>query len=395
MTTSKRSAQKLPEARVIGHIDMDAFFAAVEQRDDPKLRGKPVVVGADPAGGKGRGVVSTCSYEARVFGIRSAMPISEAYRRCPKAIFLPVDGKKYNRVSAQMFAILENFTPDIEPVSIDEAFMDLTGVWHLHGSPLALAQKIKGRIREELHLTASIGLAPVKMLAKIASDFSKPDGLLEIAPDKVFDFLWPLPVRRLWGVGPKAQERLGQLGVQTVGELARQPRETLVRHFGEPGAHMWELAHAIDPREVVTEHDTKSVGHEHTFDVDETKKDVLEATLLHLSEKVSRRLRQAGLKGRTIGLKIRWSDFTTFTRAHTLAERTNFADTIFREARSLAAEFIRQGRPIRLIGVRVTQFDDAYVQESLFDMNASKERLHQAVDQIKDKFGDKAIRRGS
>ena len=379
---------------VIAHMDMDAFFAAVEQRDRPELRGRPVVVGADPKGGRGRGVVSTCSYEARRYGIHSAMPISQAFKRCPLAVYLPVDGKKYKRVSEEVFAILETFTPDIEPVSIDEAFLDLSGVWHLHGSPHVAALKIKTAIKTRLDLTASIGVAPVKMLAKIASDFCKPDGLLEILPEKVFDFLWPLPVERLWGVGPKAKQALNGLGVKTVGQLAALDREFLYGRFGEQGLHLWDLANGRDPRAVQTDEDTKSVSHEYTFDVDTVDHSDINRTLLFLCEKVSRRLRKEGLKGKTISVKVRFTGFKTYTRAHTVSERTNYVDTLYREAQGLVAEFLRRKIPIRLIGVKVSNFADPYVQDSLFTSRTDKkEQVHQAVDLIKDRFGENAIRR--
>ena len=379
---------------VIAHIDMDAFFAAIEQRDRPELRGKPVVVGAHPKGGTGRGVVSTCSYEARRYGIHSAMPISQAFKRCPQAAYLPVDGKKYKQVSDEVFTVLENFTPDIEPVSIDEAFLDLTGVWHLHGSPRAVAERIKDSIKTRLALTASIGIAPVKMLAKIASDYCKPDGLLEIAPGDVFGFLWPLPVERLWGVGPKAKQALNGLGLKTVGQLAAVDREFLYKRFGEQGLHLWDLANGRDPRTVGGADEAKSISNEHTFDVDTVDPQEISRTLLYLCEKVSRRLRKEGLKGKTLSVKVRLPGFKTYTRARTLTERTNYVETLYQEAQKLLAEFVRQKVPVRLIGVKASNFVDPYVQDSLFSFGKEKkEQVHQAVDRIKDRFGENAIRR--
>lgn len=383
--------------KVIAHIDMDAFFAAVEQRDNPKLKGKPVIVGADPKGGRGRGVVSTCSYEARKFGVHSAMPISKAYRLCPHAVFISGRMKRYSEVSNQIFDILYDFTPDIEPISIDEAFLDITGSFHFYKTPLATCQKIKDRIKEETQLTASIGIAPVKFVAKIASDFCKPDGLLEIKQENLFDFLWPLPVEKLWGVGQKSQLALNKMGVKTIGDLAKIPRESLLEAFGVNGEHLYTLANGIDEREVHLNEDMKSVSHEHTFEVDTDKKDLLFATILDLSERVSRRLRKHDFKGKNITLKIRLSGFKTFTRAVTLPERTNFTDTINQTAKKLFNEFLKPGMKVRLIGVRVSHFEDAYVQESLFSDPKSErlEKIHQAVDTIKNKFGEKAIRRGS
>jgi len=376
------------------HIDLDAFFAAVEQRDNPALRGKPVVIGADPKGGRGRGVVSTCSYEARKFGIHSAMPISQAYRLCPQAAFLPPDIKKYSRVSGQVFRIMENFTPDIEPVSIDEAFLDITGSAHLFGGPRQTAQKIKERIRAQVGLTASVGIAPVKMAAKIASDYCKPDGLLEILPDNLLGFLWPLKVERLWGVGPKTRQALNDLGIKTIGELAKLTPEFLAQHFGENGLHLYDLARGLDPREVVENEEVKSVSHEYTFAEDTANAPAVNKILLELSELVSRRLRKHELKGKTVTLKIRTTGFKTFTRAVTLAERTNYADVIYRKVKDLAQEFLDGKKAIRLVGVRVANFDEQYLQENLFAPagGGDKEKVYRAIDKIKDKFGEDALR---
>jgi len=382
--------------RTIAHIDMDAFFAAVEQRDNPKLRGKPVVIGADPKGGAGRGVVSTCSYEARKFGIRSAMPISQAYRLCPHAVFLSGNGAKYRKASEEVFAILERFTPDIEPISIDEAFLDITGSYHFHKTPSGTAFRIKQDIKNEVGLTASIGIAPMKFVAKIASDYCKPDGLLEITQEKIFDFLWPLPIEKLWGVGPKSKVILNSMKITTIGDLAKLPQDELYEKFGEHGLHLYNLSHAVDPRGVETDDEIKSVSHEHTFDTDTADREEIESTLLYLSEKVSRRLRKYELKGRTLTIKVRLKGFKTYTRALTLPERTNFADTIYKKSVDLLGEFISQKKQIRLIGVRIANFEDQYVQESLFrdQVAAKNENVHKALDLIKNKFGDRAIHRG-
>lgn len=380
--------------RLIAHIDLDAFFAAVEQRDNPSLRGKPVVIGADPRGGQGRGVVSTASYEARKYGIHSAMPISTAYKRCPHAVFLPVNGEKYSRVSRQVFAILEEFTPHIQPVSIDEAFMDLSGSFHLFGGELAAARRLKERIRQETGLTASVGMAPVKYVAKIASDYNKPDGLLWVQEQDMLEFLHGLDIGKLWGVGPKTKEALQQKKIFTVKDLARISLDDMVKAFGQHGAHLYNLAHGIDPREVVDDDGIKSVSHEHTFDQDTSDRDELEKVLLVLSEKTSRRLRRHELKGKTVTVKIRLQGFKTYTRARTLPEKTNFCDTIFRTAKDIFREFSPQ-QPVRLLGVRVSNFEEEYVQESLFSKDADEknEKIHQVIDLIKDKFGEKAIHR--
>ncbi len=393
--------------KVIAHIDMDAFFAAVEQRDNPKLRGKPVVIGSDPKRGAGRGVVSTCSYEARKFGIHSAMPISKAYRLCPHAIFLPVDFKKYNEASDKIFDIFYDFTPDIEPISIDEAFLDITGSFHFFKTPLDTCRKIKERIKVETQLIASIGIAPIKMAAKIASDLSKPDGLLEVRPENVLDFLWPLPVEKLWGVGAKTKAELNRLGIKTIGDLAHQPvgedqavgarhAVPLQKHFGIIGQHLHDLANGIDPRDVAASDEAKSVSHEHTFDTDTSDRELIHSTLLFLSEKVSRRLRKLGLKGKTLTLKIRLEGFKTCTKAFTFTDRTNFTDTIYEKSKELFDEFYKYPMRIRLIGVRLSHFEDAYFQENLFEnkQDIRLEKIHKAVDLIKDKFGDGAIHRG-
>ncbi len=382
--------------RTILHVDLDAFFAAVEQRDNPQWLGQPVVVGADPKAGAGRGVVSTCSYEARAFGIHSAMPISKAYQLCPSAIFVPPDFKKYSEASRVVFKIFYDFTPHIEGISIDEAFLDMTTSAHLFGGPVSTAKRLKERVRQEVGLTASVGIAPVKFVAKIASDLSKPDGLLEISEGQVESFLKPLKIERLWGVGPKTAEVLHSRGIQTIGELAQIPLGDLRNNFGESGEHLFNLAHGIDAREVVEETGIKSVSHEHTFDRDSGNIEEILAIMLSLSEQVSRRLRKYSLKGRTITVKIRLHGFQTYTRAQTLAERTNFTDVIFGTAKEILQKFFKSGMKVRLIGVKVNHFEDAYIQESLFSApdNERREKIHSVVDVIKNKFGEDAIVRG-
>ena len=382
--------------RVIAHLDMDAFFAAVEQRDDPRLKNKPVIIGADPKAGGGRGVVSTCSYEARRYGIHSAMPISQAYRRCPQAVFLPVDMRKYSKVSQAMFDILYEFTPDIEPLSIDEAFLDITGSMALFGTPLETGTKIKERIKKELRLTASIGIAPTKMVAKIASAHAKPDGLLEITSDRLLSFLWPLPVSKMFGVGEQTQKILVAMGIQTIGDLAKMSAVSLSEQLGVRGQYLWDLANGVDAREVVMEEETKSVSHEHTFEEDTADREQLNTVLSVLCEKVSRRLRAEELKGKTVTLKLRSGDFKTITRDVTLPERTNFFDIIYKTSKSLLDTSYDARKKYRLIGVRVSSFKQPYVRDSLFeDITSQKtEKIHRAVDTIKAKFGEKSIFRG-
>ncbi len=382
--------------KTILHVDLDAFFAAVEQRDNPQWLGQPVVVGADPKAGAGRGVVSTCSYEARAFGIHSAMPISKAYQLCPSAIFVPPNFKKYNEASRAVFKIFYDFTPHIEALSIDEAFLDMTTSAHLFGGALLAAKRLKEKVRQDVGLTASVGIAPVKFVAKIASDLSKPDGLLEVAQTQVIEFLKPLKIERLWGVGPKTAEVLHACGIQTIGELAQISLEDLRDNFGESGEHLFNLAHGKDERDVVEETDIKSVSHEHTFDRDSNNIEEILAIMLSLSEQVSRRLRKYSLKGRTITVKIRLHGFQTYTRAQTLAERTNFTDVIFGTAKETLQKFFKSGMKVRLIGVKVNNFEDDYIQESLFSApdNERREKIHSAVDVIKTKFGEDAIVRG-
>lgn len=382
--------------KIIMHVDLDAFFASVEQRDNPDLRGKPVVIGADPKAGRGRGVVATCSYEARAFGIHSAMPVSKAYQLCPTAIFIAPHSQKYGEASRAVFKIFYDFTPHIEGLSIDEAFLDMTTSAHLFGGALSAAKGLKQRIRQDVGLTASVGIAPIKFVAKIASDLSKPDGLLEVKANEIVDFLTPLKIERLWGVGPKTAEVLHQLRIQTIGELAQIPLLDLRKHFGESGEHLFHLAHGMDARAVVEEMEVKSVSHEHTFERDTDNREEILGVMLNLSQQVSRRLRKYSLKGKTITVKIRLHGFETYTRAQTLAERTNFTDVIFQTAQEIFAKFFKAGMKIRLVGVKVNYFEDAYVQESLFSnpVNERREKIHNVVDVIKNKFGEQAIRRG-
>ncbi|MDD2702507.1 MAG: DNA polymerase IV [Candidatus Omnitrophica bacterium] len=259
---------KMEKCRYIVHVDMDAFFASVEQRDNPAYRGKPVIVGADPKGGHGRGVVSTCSYEARKFGVHSAMPISAAYRKCPGAVFLPVDMEKYRCVSLRIFEVFRSFASRVEEVSIDEAFLDISDTYQLCGSPVDVCRAIKERVRKETGLTASVGLAPTKMAAKIASGFGKPDGLVEVTGEKLLDFLHPLDAGKLWGVGEKTRALLNSLGIKTIGDMAKRSREELSRLLGKNGEWLWEMARGIDTGEVENERDAKSIGNETTFEKD-------------------------------------------------------------------------------------------------------------------------------
>lgn len=381
--------------RYIVHVDMDAFFAAVEQRDNPAYRGKPVIVGADPKGGKGRGVVATCSYEARAYGIHSAMPISKAYKLCPHGIYLPPDMEKYCAASRRIRGILYDFTPHIEAVSIDEAFLDITSSCHLFGTPEDTCLKIKWRIREDEGLTASVGLAPTKMAAKIASDLKKPDGFVKVTSEGLTDFLWPLPLRKLWGLGPKSEKTLNGTGIFTIGDLARTDMKRLTRIFGKNGFSLWQLANGIDGREVISGGESKSVSNETTFDEDTDDEKLIESTLMHLCEKVSGRLRQDNAKGRTVTLKLRLEGFHTHTRSRTMPCPANFVDNIFGAIIELYKDFDRGGKKVRLLGVRVAGFGEPGLQQDLFTAitDEKREKMHKAVDRIKKKFGDDAIHR--
>jgi len=375
-------------ARAIAHVDMDAFYAAIEQRDRPDLRGRPVVVGADP---KGRGVVSAASYEARRFGVRSAMPIVRAARLCPDAAFLPVDMAKYHRVSLEIMAILADFSPLVEPVSVDEAFVDLTGTEPLFGSPLDAVRGIKRRIREATALTASAGLAPNKFVAKVASDLEKPDGLVVVPPGGEARFLAPLPVERIWGVGRVTAGALRELGFGTIGQLQRVPRAVLARRFGKHGEHLHDLALGRDERPVEPFGVPKSVGAEETFGVDTTDPGLLRTTLRAQAERVAAELRESGFAGARVTLKLRLQPFETHTRSVT-GEPTQDGLELYRRALALL-ERERVARPVRLIGLSASRLGPAGSgQLDLLDPTAlRRERLARAVDRLTERFGEGAV----
>ncbi|MGM0441527.1 MAG: DNA polymerase IV [Elusimicrobiota bacterium] len=375
--------------RYIVHVDMDAFFASVEQRDNPGYRKKPVIVGADPKGGTGRGVVSACSYRARKYGVHSAMPISVAYRKCPGAVFLPVRMEKYTKVSREIFEILQNFTPQIEKISIDEAFLDITGSYHLFGTPEKTARRIKKEIKTQTGLTASLGLAPNKFIAKIGSDFDKPDGLTVVKKNKIKEFLFPLDVEKIWGVGEKTAAALKKMGIRTVKELAQKDKGELYDKFGKRGLHFWRLARGIDNRKIETFRPVKSVSHEYTFEKNSTDGEKIKAVLLELSGKVSRRLRDKGLKGRTVSLKIRLTGFNTFTRDKTIEYPLDSTETIFKSVLKLYGEFTDKREGVRLLGVKVSNFSKGQKQMDLFNKGPGKEekKLDGAMDKLRKKYG--------
>ena len=377
--------------RTILHVDLDAFFAAVEQRDNPELRGKPVVVGMG-GGSNDRGVVSAASYEARKFGVHSAMPIRTARRLCPSCVFVPVRGAAYQAASREVMAILRRFTPLVEPISIDEAFLDVTGSRRLFGDGEAIAQLIKQAIHDELQLTASVGVASTKLVAKIASDLRKPDGLVVVEPGTEAGFLAPLAISRLWGVGPSTAIALRDFNVTTIGDLQALDRSALVRRFGRHGASLVDRAHGVDPDPVDNPDAAKSVSHETTFDEDTSDPEILERTLLAMSEGVSGRLRHAGLKAWTITVKVRDSGFNTVTRQRGLPEPTDMTEPIWQLAVDLARPETR-GKRIRLLGVAASGFGTRE-QLGLFEVEDQRKRKAiEAADELRERFGTRAITR--
>ncbi len=386
--------------RLVVHVDMDAFYASIEGRDNPQYRGLPVVVGAAPTG---RGVVAAASYEARRYGIRSAMPVGEAFDRCPHAVFLPVDMSKYKDVSVQLFELLDTFTPQVEPVSIDEAFLDLTGCpppQRLGGdpdvagdSPLGIARAIKTRIGETLRLPVSVGVAPNKFLAKLASELAKPDGIREIRAEDAVDVLAPLPVTVLWGVGAQTHQRLRTIGVHTVGDLQRTPTSWLRASLGFAAEHLAQLSRGVDDRPVDVSRETKSIGRETTFEQDTADREVLVRTLGALTEDVARTLRAEGLHGKTVILKVRYSNFHTLTRNLTLPGPTNSGSVVFQATMGLLDRLGRLARPVRLIGVSVSGLGRAdLVQVPLFGDEDTHVKVDQVMDAINERFGEGTVR---
>jgi DNA polymerase-4 len=381
------------EPRTILHVDMDAFYAAVEERDRPELRGKPVIIGADPKGGAGRGVVSTASYAARKFGVGSAMPISTAWRLCPQGIFIQPDMEKYAAVSREIRVIFQAFTDLVEPISVDEAFLDVSASVRLFGDGPSIAEKIKARIREQTKLSASVGVATAKLIAKIASDLHKPDGLVVVPPGTEAAFLAPLPVRRLWGIGPKMEERLARLGIHTIGQLADAK---VSRLLGTHGLDLQRLARGEDDRPVVADSGpARSVSVEHTFGADEGDPRALRKALLRLADELSRRLRAEALAGRTVTLKYRDETFRTTTHARSLKSPTNVASDLFELARELFDD-LHGPRKVRLLGIGVSGFDQP-PQRSLFEEDAPKRgaRIDELRDRVREKFGREALVRAS
>lgn len=372
---------------------MDCFFAAVEIKDNPDLAGKPVIVGALPGT---RGVVSACSYEARKYGIHSAMPVSQAYKRCPHGVFLPPRGYRYVEESEKIHDIFHYYTPLVESLSLDEAFLDISGSHLLFGSSVEIGREIKRRIRETTGLVASVGIAPTKFVAKIASDLEKPDGFVVVHEEEVLDFLRPLDARKMWGVGRVTWQKLEKLSLRTIGDIRDYPPEQMERIFGQQGIHFHNLSLGIDERSVNPVWDRKQVGAEYTFDVDTGDMDEVERTILALSDKVASRLYRKGFRGRTVTLKLRDETFNTVTRSRTLSRAVMSGEDIYREARSLFRGENLHGRKVRLVGISVSEFESEN-QISLFDEKTTerKEKVEEVIARVRDKFGKTAITRAA
>jgi len=370
-------------ARAILHVDMDAFYASVEQRDDPALRGRPVIVG----GSARRGVVLAASYEVRPFGVRSAMPMARALRLAPDAVVVSPRHDAYADASARVFEILESVTPLVEPLSLDEAFLDVTGSRALFGAPAEIARRLRARIADEVGLPASAGIAEVKLVAKIASDLAKPNGQVEVPPGGGAAFLAPLPVSRLWGVGPKSARTLAAMDLETVGDIARRDPAALERRLGPSGRSLWEQANAIDPRPVIPDRDAKSIGAEDTFDEDLSAADALASRIHAQALRVAHRLRHAGVRARTVQLKLKRADFTLITRRATLDEPTDDGQLLYRTAAALLAR--EPARPTRLTGVSAQNLVAANApQLGMFaPPPTAAQALNRALDAIADRFG--------
>lgn len=378
-------------ARKIIHVDLDAFFASVEQTDNPQLKGRPVIVGGSI---KRRGVVSTASYEARKFGVHSAQPIAQARKLCPQGVFLKVRMDRYREISRRILKILSSYTPKLEPVSIDEAFLDITGCEKLFGKAEDIAREIKTRIKKEVGLSCSMGVAPKKFLAKMASDMKKPDGLVVVREDEKESFLANLPVGKIWGVGKVTERRLQQMGIYTIGELRELSFSRLEHTFGKLGGRLYTLCRGVDDSPVITNKEIKSISGETTFPHDISERKILEKTLYQLSANVAKRLGNEDLWARSIQLKVRFSDFTTITRSHTYEETTNLAESIWQRAKELLDKRVNlSSREVRLIGVAA--FNLAGQKQTELFTQHKVEKLGRAVVKIERKFGARGIRKGS
>ena len=372
------------------HVDMDAFYASVEERDDPKIKGKAVVVGVGR-----RGVVSAANYEARKFGIRAAMPIYKAKALAPHAVFIAPNMARYTEVSEQVMAIFRDVTPHVEPISLDEAFLDVTGARRLLGSGIEIADQIRKRVEKELGITCSVGIAHNKFIAKIASGHCKPNGVLEVDPEKMLEFLHPLAANEIWGVGPKTNELLEKMGLFTIADIANTPRSTLIRVLGQAsGASLYELAWGRDYRDVITEHAEKSISASQTFDVDLYQPEEILKEFLRLTEKSADRMRAKGLAANTISIKVRFSDFKTISRSKTLDLPTTGTQEIFEVAKSLYLSLDLDRVLVRLVGVSLDSLveNDDVTQMVLGERTSSWQQADRAIDRVKAKFGRSSLR---
>jgi DNA polymerase IV len=375
--------------RTILHADLDAFYASVEVLDDASLRGKPVIVGGDP---NARGVVSAASYEARAFGVHSAMPLRTAHRLCPTGVFLPGRFDRYRELSRQVMRIFASYTPLVEPISLDEAFMDVTASRAVFGDGETIARSLKDRVLDESGLVVSVGVATNKLCAKVASDLRKPDALVVVPPGGEAAFLAPLPVTRLWGVGPKTRQTLADYGVATIGQLAAMPEGTLRRRFGIYGAELRLRALGVDPSKVSSGQAPKSIGHELTFNHDVTDPARLEATLLDLAESVASRLRNHHMAAGAVQLKLRYEGFDTITRQAPLGHQVRDSEPIYQLGVSLLHKALSPERAVRLIGLTAIHLSEVQ-QLTLFDAPDRTDRIAQSIDAVRERFGDKAITR--
>jgi len=374
---------------------MDAFYASVEERDRPELQGKPVIVGGSPSG---RGVVAAANYKARSYGIHSAMPASKARRLCPEAIFLAPRMASYSEASDRIHQIFLNYTPLVEPLSLDEAFLDASGSEKLFGNSETIGRRIKAEIKNQLRLCASVGIAPNKFVAKIASDLEKPNGFVVVQPEEVQAFLDPLPVRRLWGVGKSGDQVLANQGIRTIYQLRQRPRHLLRELFGSWGEQLWAFAHGQDDRAVIPTHQVKSISNETTFEEDLDDIYLLQSHIVTLTEQVAWRLRRQKLRARTVEIKIRFDDFKTITRSQTLPKATHTTQDFMNIATNLLKNNLKKNqRPVRLLGMGVSHLVSGEVlQGELFvDENHQKQQgIDTATDYIKSKYGKTAIHRG-
>jgi DNA polymerase-4 len=381
----------MSELATILHIDMDAFYASVAAHDDPSLRGKALVVGAGI-----RGVVLSANYEARKFGIRAAMPVGHAKKMAPHAIFVAPDHQRYAEVSSHVMEIFQTFTPWVEPLSLDEAFLDVTGSRKLLGTGYEIGEAIREKVSSEIGITCSVGIAPSKFIAKIASDICKPDGILEIEASKILEFLHPLPIKKLWGVGPKTGEKLEQMGLRTIGDIAELPRTTLIRVLGQAnGSSLYELAWGRDYRDVVVNAPEKSISNAQTFEKDIDDPEEILQELLRMTEKATSRLRAKGFFARTVSINIRFEDFTNIAKSKSLPLATSSTHEIYELVKELFLSLGIERQKVRMVGVGLTNLGDPIAQQlELGDREKGWRDAEKAIDRARARFGKSSVRPG-